>query len=131
MELKPDAARPLVHEGRLVSLAAGKFRVTLTAENADLGPEKITARLYVQEPKTPELNDLSANRQLLTQVAEASGGRLFSPDEAGQIPTLLQPPTESTSIHNEIPLWDHWLVPALLCALLTIECIIRKLNDLP
>ena len=131
LELKPEKTRPLVYEGRLVSLPPGEYRLKLVADGAELGEKEISAMLYVHEPKTPELSNLTANRQLLMQVAEVSGGQFLLPDEVGRIPDLIRKPTESASVRNEIALWDHWLVLAALFGLLTTEWIVRKLNGLP
>jgi hypothetical protein len=121
--------RPLIHEGRAVALPPGEYRITLVIENAEAG--EISAPLHVTETVTLELSDLSANRDLLAQFADVSGGQLFYPDEVGRIPDLFRNPQSSTRIRREIELWDHWLVILLFFALLTSEWVVRKLNGLP
>jgi hypothetical protein len=131
IDLLPVESRPLVHEGRLVSLPAGEYRVKLTAENAELSGEEISAPLYVHERLTPELSDVSSNRELLTQLADASGGRLILPDEVHQIPALFSAAVAPETQHPEIPLWDHWAILIIFFALMTTEWFVRKLNGLP
>ena len=131
IQLDPIDTRPLVHEALAVALPPGEYRVTLIVENGDLGPDKITAVLYVNEKTTPELSDLSANRELLAQVADVSGGRLFYPDEVGGIAELFRDPNFTSEERLETRLWDHWLIILIFFALLTSEWVVRKLNGLP
>ena len=131
VELHPAENRPLVFEGRAVALPAGEYKIKLIAKDADLGVEEITTGLYVQEPKTLELSDLSANPELLKEMAQASGGRLFLPDQIAGIPELLKPPQQQTSHPEDIRLWDDWRLLLCFFALLTAEWVLRKLNGLP
>lgn len=128
--LTPVEGRPLVHEARAVSLPSGTWRLKLVTENANAG-EAVTTSLYVSEPVTGELSDLSANRDLLSRVAEASGGTLLLPDQLDQLVDFLKPPEESTETREETTLWDHWFFMSLFFVLLTAEWVIRKLNGLP
>jgi len=131
LPLVPAETRPLVHEARAVSLPAGDYHIKLVVHKADLGPDEISAQLYVNEQPTLELSDLSSNRELLTQLADASHGELFYPDELQKLSERFQNPQLSTTIHQEIALWDHWLILLLFFGLLTAEWVIRKLNGLP
>lgn len=130
LELKPDEHNAQVHETRITGLPPGAWRIELVSENADIG-EPVESTLYVHEPLTSELSDLSANRNLLSLMAEVSNGRLLMPDETDQIVSILKPPTSSTEKLHETTLWDHWLFMVLFFALLTTEWITRKLNGLP
>ncbi|MEK6262128.1 MAG: hypothetical protein AABP62_26320 [Planctomycetota bacterium] len=131
VELAPPTGRPLQFEGKAVSLPAGEYRVALSTENADLGPKPIEAALYVHDRPSLELSDLSANRDLLTQIADQSGGRLFLADELHELPRQFKTFEETTSLYEESPLWDRWPWLAVLFALMTTEWVIRKLNGLP
>jgi hypothetical protein len=123
--------RPLTVEGRALSLPAGAYRVHLTAAEADLGPTPITAELYVNEPRSVELNDVSSNPALLEKLALASGGRMLTIDQASEVLSLIEDPQHTVSQQFEIRIWDHWLMFAVLCAVLTGEWVLRKLNGLP
>jgi hypothetical protein len=123
--------KPLTVEGRALSLPAGKFRVQLTAAEADLGSTPITADLYVNEPRTLELNDVSSNPDLLERIARASRGRMLAVDQASEVLSLIEDPQHTVSQQFEIRVWDHWLMFVVLCALLTGEWVLRKLNGLP
>ncbi len=131
IELDPTETRSFVHEGIATGLPAGEYRVELHVENADLGDEPVSAELIVIERATTELAELAADRDLLQQIADATGGRLFFPDEVDEIPSLFAEVTEHETSHEEIALWDHWLVLLLCFGLLTTEWVLRKLNGLP
>jgi hypothetical protein len=131
LDMKPSQGRPLVFDARAVSLPAGEYKLTLSATGADLGDEEIATSLFVHEQETLELSDLSSNRQLLNQIAASSGGRVFLPDEIGDIPALLLPPQESTVIREELDLWNNWIVLSCFFTLLMAEWVVRKLNGLP
>lgn len=131
LELKPDANRPLMHQSPPTTLPAGSYRAKLAVTNADLGPQEIQAPVFVQEPPSLELSDLSNNRELLAQLAQLSGGQLILPESIQKIPELLRGPSATQTHREESLLWDHWLALAAFCTLLMSEWVIRKLNGLP
>jgi hypothetical protein len=130
IELKPVDGSPLLFQARAVGLPSGTWTAKVAIENGNLGSE-VSTSLYVSDPLTGELSDLSANRDLLTRLAELSGGELLMPDEAHRIVELLQPPEGSSQTLEETTLWDHWVFLLLFFALLTSEWVVRKLNGLP
>lgn len=123
--------RPFVAEGRVSGLPSGAYKLRLVAENGDLGANPVETTLYVQEPATGELSELSANRELLTKLANAGQGKLILPDQIGEIPNLIRPPESRSIQQNETTLYDHWLTLLLFFGLLTTEWVVRKLNGLP
>ncbi|MES2791513.1 MAG: hypothetical protein V4719_17985 [Planctomycetota bacterium] len=131
LELKPDPSRPQVHEARSMSLPAGAYRAKLAVTGGDLGSHEISAGVFVAEPKSLELSDLSGNRELLSQLAQLSGGQLILPEKAYTIPELFHGPTAVQTQREEALLWDHWLIMVAFCVLLMAEWVIRKLNGLP
>jgi hypothetical protein len=130
IELSPIGGSPLLFQARAVGLPSGTWTAKLAVQNANLGSE-VSTSLYVSDPLTGELSDLSADRDLLIQLAEASGGELIMPHELQRIVELLQPPEESSQSREETTLWDHWIFLVLFFALLTTEWVVRKLNGLP
>ncbi|MEX1095215.1 MAG: hypothetical protein WED34_04150 [Planctomycetales bacterium] len=130
LDLEPVPHKPLSREARAVALAAGTYKVELIVEGERNG-EALSSFLYVHRRQTPELSDLSANRDLLMQFAEATGGRLFYPDDLSRLPALLRSPALTTTLREETQLWDHWLLMLAFFALLTTEWVVRKLNGLP
>lgn len=131
VELKAADDRPLLFDGRVDSLPAGRYTLKLTVENATLDSDAPSAPLVINERKSRELSDVTANRALLDQLARASGGRLFLPDALHQLPELFEETTSTSVLTDEIALWDHWAVLLALFALLTCEWAVRKLSGLP
>ena len=131
VELQPKKDQPLQWQGRAVNLPAGDYRARLVVANGDLGRQPVEAAFSVRPPQTPELLDTTANRELLAQIAEASGGRLLFADELHLLPKLLRPDQTSEELYRETPLWDHGFMLALFFALLMGEWVLRKWNGLP
>lgn len=132
--LSPDQARPAMHQGRWLAPTAGEYRAILKIEGPPLGagPEKeIAADFLVRGPLTKELADVTATRSLLEQMAQVSRGKLLLPHELAELPRLIQPDDLAVRETHEFTLWDHWLLLAVLCGLLTAEWVLRKLNGLP
>ena len=129
--LAPTEGRPLVFEGKAVSLPTGEYNVKLVVEGADIGENEIVTSLFVHSPQSLELSDLSANVELLRQIAQASGGRLLQADELAELPALIRPEVQQLTIRHEYSLWDKWPTLLLFFALLTAEWVMRKLNGLP
>lgn len=131
IDLSPVKTQPLMYEGRVLSIPPGEYQIRLQAEQADLGDKPIETSLIVHERASLELMDVSTNRDLLTRIADASGGRLFLPDDAHLLPQMFQKVDETISEYHEIPLWDRWPWLVVLFTLMMTEWVIRKLNGLP
>jgi len=116
LPFKPD--QPVLREGKAVNLPPGEYRTRLVVRDADLGPKPLETTFAVRPPNTPELIDITANRELLSQLADASGGRLLLADDVHRLPQLLHPTEMSQDIYRESPLWDRGWMLALFFALL-------------
>lgn len=129
--LKPVPGRPLLHEGQSTDLPTGNYRARLRANRDELGRDPIETDVTVRDQATPELADLSANQDLLNQLAEAGNTRLLTPRDLQELPNLLRPTDQAITETREDPLWNHWSMLLLIFALLTAEWIVRKWNGLP
>jgi len=129
--LSPASGRPLAHEGTLAGLQQGEYVAKLNVAGADLDDKQWLSPIYVAKQQTSELMDVTANVELLRQIAAASGGQLLFPDELAELSALLQSPSDSSVEVQETRLWDHWLLLALFCALVTTEWGVRKWHGLP
>lgn len=129
--LTPTEGRPLVFEGKAISLPTGEYNVKLAVDGGDIGERDVVASLFVHSQQSLELNDLSANVELLRQIAQVSGGRLLQADELAELPALIRPEVQQLTIRHEFTLWDKWPTLLLFFGLLTAEWIVRKLNGLP
>jgi hypothetical protein len=131
LDLEPTRTGSLLHEARAVTLPPGEYKVKLEAPGAEFNGQEVSTTFYINEKPTLELSDLSANRKLLQQLADASDGYLYFPDTLSTLPDRLVPPEYRSKRREEIELWDNWPILILFFALLTIEWVVRKLNGLP
>jgi len=130
-QLKPAANRPLVYEASVPDLPGGEYLARLRVDGADLGDEEFTAPIYVSKSTIQELSDLSADEELLKQLAEITGGRLLRPHELEQLPELLSSTPRAQESAQEVEFGRHPLLLLLFCFCVTGEWIIRKRNGLP
>jgi hypothetical protein len=131
VDLVPSDQRPLSFTGRIAGLTPGEYRAELVVENANVGADPIEAKLYVHEIQTIELSELNSNRELLKSIAEASGGRVFEPNETADLASEFLDAEQTTQSREETNIWDHWSMMLLFFGLMTAEWVIRKLNGLP
>jgi hypothetical protein len=131
IELSAAQGQPLLYEGSISSLPVGDYQVHLVVDQADWGDKRIATSVSVVAKPNEELSDLTSNRPLLEEIAQASGGRLFQPDEMQDLPQFFRSGHGTTTQHGESSLWDRWPWMIGLFALMTAEWIIRKWNGLP
>lgn len=129
--LAPADERPLEFEARISGLAPGEYHARLVVENTDAELDNVSADLLVQQHSSPELKDVTADPSLLEQMAQASGGQLLLPDQLDDLPAMLRGEEVSEQLRRTFPLWNHWSLLALFCALVGTEWVLRKFHGLP
>lgn len=131
INLQPAENRQFLHEGDVSDLTPGEYRVTLETPGIAWENQSPEAMLVVREEVSQELADISANRILMEEIAEKSGGQFFYLDEVQNIPNLFAETQQSTSVREEVPLWGHWLILVLFSIVAMAEWVTRKVNGLP
>jgi hypothetical protein len=145
--LSRRAAQPRVLEGQIRGLPPGEYAIELEIPDyadkllAKLGPpgkgnigepgKPMRAPFLVRPPDSKEMIDLETRWPLLEEIAAKSGGKVFTPEEAGELVDLLVHQSVPYSERYEQKLWQWWVVLALVLAFLTIEWAGRKLAGLP
>jgi len=130
--LTPSADAPERYVGRLPKLTAGTWNVRLRVMGGNLpAVDSIQSEVLVRRKLSEELANVSCNRNLLTQLADITGGAVVEPYEAARLVELLRPQDAPEEKLQEVTLWDHWLVLLIFFTLLTTEWVLRKLNGLP
>lgn len=133
--MRPDPSRLGAYAGQLTVLQEGTFRLELPVP--DSGDEVITRRIQVNLPDL-ERQDPRRNHELLSRIAEGSGGRYYD-DLARAVDVeafdplvgLLKDRTR-TSVLPAAPnlrweeTWMRWAM-CVLCSLLCLEWLIRRL----
>jgi hypothetical protein len=130
-DLLPQKNQPQLQEANLPPLEPGEYQLKLIPSTREPGDKEIVTPLFVHEVKTIELGNLASNPQLLTEMAESSGGKLLTPGTIDQLLQLIPNLNQEISHQDEVSLWDHWLILLLIMGVLTVEWAIRKLNGLP
>ncbi|MCA8998237.1 MAG: hypothetical protein KDA80_14660 [Planctomycetaceae bacterium] len=131
VQLARQGGNPQLYEGKAENLPPGEYQVRLEVTGAELTEIPPDLVLAVNETITPELADITANPELLRQIAEETGGRFLQLDQLHEIPDLFSEASTKDTIREEIPLWSHWVVLALFCTIAMVEWVLRKLNGLP
>jgi hypothetical protein len=141
-------ARPRVLEGQAPALAAGEYALELVipeledklkslpaatpgAAERNKPGGTMRATFSVLPPDSTELVDLQTNWALLEELANKSGGKVFTPEEASELADMLARQTVPYVEHYEQRLWQWWVVLVLVVSLLTLEWVGRKLAGLP
>ena len=129
--LRAVAGRSRLFEGTAPGLPEGSYTIALDAPSLASSDPIGDASLTVAPRETSERVELAADRAPLDHLASATGGKVFTPESAGEIPALLKARVKTTTRTEETPLWDH---PAALIVFLGIvgaEWVLRKRVGLP
>jgi len=123
------ATAPALTAGRyIVRLDVPQLAPSVKDYGAGSAPE---AAMEIVERTPSELVELSASRDPLDRLAAATGGRVFTPEETGQIPPLLRRRATVKTQTEETTLWDRPWSLGLFFAVLTLEWVLRKRAGLP
>ncbi len=130
LDLTPLEGREFVFEGRQTAMQDGDYVARLEVTGVPLD-DVIEAEFSVTNTLSPELQDVSANRDLLEQTAQLTGGKFFLPDQMAELPELFRDIRQTVDVREEVPVWNHWLVLVIFCLFATSEWVLRKINGLP
>lgn len=132
VQLQRDDQSPERFRGQMSGLSPGSYRVSLQLQDSPIRLDTpVEADIVVQRKRSVELANVSCNRDFLQQLAVLSGGEFLEPWQLADLPELVQPQIERSSLLQERTLWDHWLLLVLFFILLSAEWILRKMNGLP
>ena len=75
-----------------------------------------------------EFKNYVRNESLLKRLAQFTGGRVVTPDEAIHLPQIIRENQglAAKSLTETVPMWDKWPFLAILFILLTTEWVLRK-----
>ncbi len=105
-------------------------RVSAEKDGQSLGPDAWTR--YLVEARDLELDNPSANPELLREISQTTGGRFLTPEELpGYLQDLINNPPRSLAEQvQSTRLWDNWWFLLAFVGLLTLEWAIRKKRGL-
>ncbi len=122
------------YSGVYVPTGPGTHQVEIRAGGAGLGEESEAPRavtLFEAGVVDDEFFDAEADPELLARIAEATGGRLFEPDEAVELLTDLSLAESGTTVVERRELWNVPAVFLLLFGLLAADWGVRHARGLP
>jgi hypothetical protein len=140
VELTRRGGQPRVLQGKVRDLPDGQYRIEmdvadlaerLQAPTAPGALKPRTAEFQISPPDSRELLELTTDWDLLKELADKSGGKVYAPEDAGQLIDLLTRQAKSRVERTEHHLWEWWPTLALVLTLLTAEWVIRKWVGLP
>jgi hypothetical protein len=114
-----------VFEGALPQAAEGDYEARLLPPTILDGP--IPTTTFRVEAPASELEHIAMNEPELIRVAQATGGKFYTPLGAGSLLADLPKPSKvPLDTDPPIPLWNTWPVLGFFLALITLEWILRK-----
>ncbi|MFT5467856.1 MAG: putative membrane protein [Verrucomicrobiales bacterium] len=127
---EPSLDEPGLFTAEFACAEAGAFRVQALVDDAEgirLGDAEAG---WVWNPAAAEFNSLRANRQLLADVAERTGGRVLEMADLGDfaksLPEMKAPITETWAE----PIWHQPWIFGLVILLFALEWGLRRLNGM-
>ncbi len=107
----------------------GAYKIVARAEGAGgpAGPADVASTAVAVRGAGPEDSDAAPRADLLSAIAEATGGA-FSSLPGGGLPELRLADPEVVEIgrRRDVPIWDRWWYLALLAATLSVEWVLRR-----
>jgi hypothetical protein len=128
-----DEEMPGRYFATLAGFSAGAYQVTVEGKIVDelLGDQpKAEATISVLAAESVELMNTQANRALLEQVAQATGGQVIPPTALGELLELVSFDPIVTERVERTPLWNRWSNLALVLGCLVTEWVVRKRKGL-
>ncbi len=130
VELSAEADQPGSFVGHLVARSEGLYRLELDVPGTV--SERLSRRVQVRMPDL-ERRDPQRNDALLSQIASETGGVYWNNvraavDIENGLPAVIKDRSKTmVQIETPQPLWDNTWVLAIVCGLLSIEWLIRRL----
>jgi len=123
--------QPGGYEAAFVPRKTGQHKLTVRIPGAPSEEGGTIETPFQVELPSVETSQVWLNEPLLKDLADLSGGKYFTIDQAGDVAAAVPDKTETVEIRSQPePLWDNkWLLTALV-ALLAVEWAVRKRNKL-
>ena len=114
-----------VFEGALPQAAEGEYEVRLLPPPILEGPIATTS--FRVDAPINEFERIEMNEPELIRAAESTGGKFYTPQDAGSLLKDLPKPSKvPLDTDPPIPLWNSWPLLTLFLVLITAEWVFRK-----
>jgi hypothetical protein len=141
VQLSARPAEPRVLDGKVANLPPGQYAIELVIPDmadrlftpTEPGKEAkpLRATFSVLPPESREMIDLETRWPVLEDLAAKSGGKVFAPEDAGELAALLAQQSIPYVENHEQRVYQWWVLLVLIVGLLTIEWATRKWAGLP
>ncbi|HTQ40348.1 MAG TPA: vWA domain-containing protein [Pirellulales bacterium] len=128
LEFEPQPDHPNVLEATFKAEKAGAYLVRVLPATSAEGETTVRAATlpFRVDPPQQEFDNPRLNRPLLDDIAQASGGKVFTLDQADEIPAAFRIKQVDRVLQYRQELWDAPLLALTIVTLLTIEWVWRK-----
>ena len=129
LQLEQELGKEGQYNTRFVPGRYGEYTITVTGTLAGetLGKQQA---LFDVKPSLAEFSDAVLNVNLLTNLAEMSGGKYYPIEEAGQLVNQISLVESATSEITDVDIWDLPLIFGLIILFLGLEWFLRKRGGL-
>ncbi len=129
LQLEQDLGKDGQYNARFIPSRYGEYTITATGtlNGETLGKQQA---LFEVKPSYAEFSDAALNVNLLTNLAEMSGGKYYPIEEAGQLVNQISLVESATSEITDVDIWDLPLIFGLILLFLGLEWFLRKRGGL-
>ncbi len=125
VELHPAPEEPSVYESEFTAARPGTYRAEV---NANVGDQTLGSDVFHfrREDGVAEAFHPEQNRELLTRLADQTGGRYWTPDDVAGLPAEIRFSEAGITAREMMDLWDMPFLFLLLLSLRAAEWLLRR-----
>jgi hypothetical protein len=135
LELRPSEAQQRLLQGSVGSLPSGTYQIVIDVPHLKEKLDATGAQFSVIAGEQQEFRDLSADWDLLDELARKTKGELFTAENVEQLVDLFARQITIREHRDEQKLWQDaplvWWLLAVMLLLVTVEWVGRKIVGLP
>lgn len=132
--MRPDGEAAGRYVGVVSNLPTGAFNITpvggVIDDLIDASGPPVSKLVTVEPPGDIEMINTQADRPLLEQIAELTGGQVLPPTAVEEVFKLVSLDPDVTETTRRTPLWNRWSYLLIVLGCLFIEWVVRKQKGL-
>lgn len=112
--------------GQTLPLEAGQYDVRIRASGYDASALKASSPIWVQSPRSGELDRTSVDEQSLKRIVQSGGGVYVHESSIEDLFNQIEPLSRGRILESDTAIWQTWWVFLIIVLLLTSEWWARK-----
>ena len=112
--------------GQTLPLPVGRYDVRIRASGYDASALKASSPIWVEAPRSSELDRTSVDESSLGRIAQAGGGRYVHESSVEELFDQIAPLSRGRILESDTALWQTWWIFLLIVLLLALEWWARK-----